>query len=114
MRQECDYLDDSGYKVIATANANQTYGQQLSTLYSSFQTLSNDERLNSLLLDGSQVFHPSTTSGAYQRVTSTTSGTVVIRVATLYDSKYFSGNPPTLSDVSNNTNSNTISLLVLK
>ena len=38
------------YKVVATANANQTYGAQISLLASAYSALSEDEKVKSFLL----------------------------------------------------------------
>ena len=57
------------YKTIATANANQTYGQQLTQLKTTFNTLTEEEKMRCMVMYDNYMFNANTNAiGHFTRV----------------------------------------------
>lgn len=103
-----------GSTVIATSTANTTYGAQATELAAAYDTLTDDQKLHSILQFGSEIFLYYG-NGQYTRVASTGS-TFTSYTFSLISKKVFQtiiSSTPAHSEITSNTNSDTISLVVL-
>ena len=99
-------------KLVATAAANQTYGAQLSYLYTYYNTLSELEKAESYLIMGTNravYIINGITSAVYVRVSTAQTG-VVGNTANLSAGKYYSFTGTTNTEKTTDTNSDTIEL----
>ena len=96
-----------------TAAANQTFAQQLTYLQTAYNSLTDDEKMNSVLVisDSLQVKINNISSGQFSEIhcwsNDGSSNTLIISTAKRYE---YSISAKSVSDVSNQTNSGTLKL----
>ena len=100
------------YEVIATSTSNKTYAYQLAELWSSYNSLTNEEKTRCVIIDSSVIFSPTTLNGRFISITySQNDEKWYLRNLSLNPAKYFStSNLSTTSEDSGLTNSGSLIL----
>ena len=102
------------YKTIATAAANQTYAAQLTQLKATYDTLTDDEKMRSVLYTGGRILYNYNTSlGIFAYLIIYSTAFSPIDSAVLSTSKYFGKENNTVNDYSDQNNNAEIKLMLL-
>lgn len=101
------------YVLVASANANQTFAQQLHDLQTAFNALNGEERMASVLYFRENIFSCINISGVFTKVSS---GSSAVLFQTMYipDEKYYQSSGSTPSDESAVTNAYAMQLRVMR
>lgn len=103
-------------RILATANANQTYAAQIAVLATTYNSLSDTRKQKCIVRSGNAVYHLVNMVGAFARYTQGKSANTIQWYGGLIDfsdNSYWTINNATSANSSNDVNTNSLQLCLL-
>ena len=101
------------YKTLASSSGTKTYKNHLLALATAYNSLTEDEKLRTILTEGAGVYQPISTGGGYFSIGSNGTNIYTSIIYVVQGIYYSSKNSGTPTDIGENTTSTTWKLRIL-